>query len=213
MPHFQSQKNIAISTNLKVMYSSLKAQSSLRKMRRIAFIWMITKEKIGISKKKKHYLLVRHPYTRLASFFKNKLRKSVTDDNKWQPSQRIFFLLLNISKKDSPKAIQAKLKAVTFEQFIEWLPELYQKNRHLYPQFWIEYLNMNGFNGQVTFDKICPIENQEELIEIANELELDLSIRENSTNDTNLEISWTPKLKAIVQEIYKEDFERYGYAR
>lgn len=211
MPHFQSQKNITISTNLKVMYSSLKAQPSLKKMRRIVFLWMIVKEKMSISKRQKHYLLVRHPYSRLESFFKNKLRKSVTSDDKWQPSQRIFFPLLHISKKDSPKTIQSKLRAITFEQFIEWLPRLYKENRHLYPQFWIEYLNTNSSNWRIGFDKVCPIEDTEQLKQVASELGLDLSIQKNSTKDTNIEISWTPELKAIVQEIYQEDFKRYNY--
>lgn len=212
MPHFQGSKNTTISTNLKVMYSSLKAQTSLQRMRRLAFSWMIFKEQMGLVSKQKHYLLVRNPYKKLESFFKNKLRRSVTSDNQWQASQRIFFPYLGIKTNDNPNEIEAKLKSISFQQFIEWLPLLYKKDRHLIPQYKIEYLNLGLWKRQIHFDEICRIEDTEELNKIAQELNIDLKIRVNSTKHMNTEIHWTPQLYKIVHRIYEQDFERYGYS-
>ena len=71
MIHFFHKKNkILVSTNLKVMYSSLKHTDSLVEIKYKKFLFL----KIINIFKVKHYLLVRNPYTRIVSFYKNKFQ-------------------------------------------------------------------------------------------------------------------------------------------
>ena len=71
MIHFFHKKNkILVSTNLKVMYSSLKQTDSLVEIKYKKFLFL----KITNIFKVKHYLLVRNPYTRIVSFYKNKFQ-------------------------------------------------------------------------------------------------------------------------------------------
>ena len=191
MPSFVNHaKKKAIITNYKVMYSMLKKQKHWKKSKNW-LVKLLPYRKFG---------LVRDPYDRLSSFYFDKLHKSLDDTDYFVRSQRIFFPVLGLEKA-SAKEKYVALKAVDFNRFIELLPEIYDKNRHLHPQHWVF--------DKLKIDKFLQIENESDQQSMQNELDIDLRIKANVTQKDDLQ--WKPALRRIVNEIYHKDFENYGY--
>lgn len=213
MPHFYcDSQNTYVSTNFKVMWSTLKNREELRKIRGVSLFFQKLKENMGIAREGKHYLLVRDPYARVESFFRDKLRKHVDDSAKWQRSQRIFFPLLGLNKNLPPRQIQEALQAFSFEHFIKALPRVYRKDPHLYPQHWVEYFGPQQWGWRMPFSNCLKIEEPEAIRTLERTLYLDFGPPQNSTRDMKEQLQWTPELRKIVQQIYEEDFNRYGYS-
>ncbi len=191
MPSFINHtKKTALITNYKVMYSSLKKQKEWKKSKNW-LVRLLPYRKFG---------LVRDPYDRLVSFYFDKLHKSLDDSDYFVRSQRIFFPVLGLEKASPIEKYQA-LKAIDLNKFIGLLPEVHDKNRHLHPQHWVfEKLNM---------DKFLPIENEKAQQLMQDELDIDLQIKANVTQKDD--IRWQPESRKMVNEIYKKDFEEYGY--
>ena len=192
MPSFVNRsKKITLTTNYKVMYSMLKRQRQWKKSKK----WVIKLLPY------KSFGLVRNPYDRLVSFYFDKLNKSLNDGDYFSRSQRIFFPILDdISNASSLEKYQA-LKAITFNEFIQLLPEIYDKNRHLHPQYWV-FKNLR-------VDTFLQIENPAAKQFMQENLGVDLKIKANVTQKKDLE--WEPKSITIVNHIYQKDFEKYGY--
>ena len=191
MPSFVNHaKKKVIITNYKVMYSMLKQQKEWKKSKNWLVKW-IPYQKFG---------LVRNPYERLTSFYFDKLRKSLDDTDYFVRSQRIFFPVLEIQNA-SAKEKYAALKAIDFNRFVELLPEIYDKNRHLHPQHWVF--------DKLKIDKFLQIENESAQQYMQNELDIDLRIKANVTQKSKLE--WNSGSIRIVNDIYQKDFETYDY--
>lgn len=213
MPHFYAPATPAyLSTNFKVMWSTLRQQPQLRKVydRNMATYRLLMR--VGLMPRRPQYLLVRNPYDRLTSFFKNKLRRSVDDSPVWQKPQRVFFEVIGVVRGDSDAVIAQKMRNFTFEGFIESLPSVYHRNRHLHPQHWVAYAGPRSWGIEAELDRVFRLESAEDLRTMSALLGLDIGHRANSTAEVDAQTHWTPALKAIVQEIYRTDFERYGYA-
>ena len=172
------------------MYSMLKKQKGWKKSKNW-LVKMIPYQKFG---------LVRNPYDRSASFYFDKLHKSLDDSDYFVRSQRIFFPVLGLEKASAKEKYTA-LKAIDFNQFIELLPEIYDKNRHLHPQHWVfEPMKIKRF---------LQIEKEKDQQLMQDELDIDLKIKANVTQKDDL--PWKPESRKIVNEIYKKDFDEYGY--
>lgn len=212
MPHFYAPHAQAyLSTNFKVMWSSLRQQPNLHKVydRNMATYRLLMR--LGAMPHRPQYLLVRNPYDRLESFFKNKLRRSVDDSPEWQKPQRVFFDVIGVERGDTPAIIAAKMRAFTFADFIESLPLVYRRNRHLHPQHWVAYAGPRQWGIVARLDRVFHLEQAEELAEMAALLRLDIAHKSNTTAAVTADTPWTPELRAIVQDLYRTDFERYGY--
>ena len=172
------------------MYSMLKKQRDWKKSKN----WLVKLLPY------KRFGLVRNPYKRLASFYFDKLHKSLDDSDYFVRSQRIFFPVLGVEKASPIEQYQA-LKAIDFNKFLELLPEIYTKNRHLHPQHWV-FDNMK-------IDKFLQIDNESAQQLMQYKLEVDLNIRANVTKKDDLE--WNPSSVKIANQIYQKDFENYDY--
>ena len=172
------------------MYSMLKKQRDWKKSKNW-LIQLLPYKKFG---------LVRDPYKRLASFYFDKLHQSLDDSDYFVRSQRIFFPVLGV-KKAPPAEKYLALRAVDFNSFIELLPEIYTKNRHLHPQHWV-------FEN-IKIDKFLQIENESAQQLMQGKLDIDLNIKANVTQKDDLQ--WDSSSIKIVNEIYHKDFENYGY--
>ena len=191
MPSFINySKKTTLTTNYKVMYSMLKKQRDWKKSKN----WLIQLLPY------KRFGLVRDPYERLASFYFDKLHKSLDDSDYFVRSQQIFFSVLGVEKASSTEKYQS-LRAVDFNRFIELLPEVYDKNRHLHPQHWVF--------DKVRIDKFLQIEKESAQQLMQDKLDIDLNIRANVTKKDDLQ--WNSSSIKIVNEIYQKDFENYDY--
>ena len=221
MIHFFHKKNkIFVSTNLKVMYSSLSHTDSLVEIKYKKFL------KITNIFKGKHYLLVRNPYTRIVSFYKNKFqgaskRAFNREFFQFEYSQKLFFTHLNINSNDSNDVIASKLCSLSFVDFIRLLPQYYQKDSHMHPQSRIFYSKIKSgwfrwFLAPlqryiIKFKiQIIKIEDLEKMNALAKKIDLDLSIKKNQTQSIKTP-ALTPETIKIINKIYYNDFILFGY--
>ena len=140
MPIFKKQQYPHyLITNYKVMYSTLKRQQNLQRINLdTGFFKQYVKSKF-IKDPLKMYLVVRDPYARIASFFKEKFRKSVNsyeEKGYWQNAQKIFFPFLGLYDTDTPAKIKETLLATSFDEMVAIIPQVYTLNGHLHPQYY-----------------------------------------------------------------------------
>ncbi len=196
MPHFYNKKEkYYISVNFKVMYSSMRIQKHLKKVKPF---WL------KLSGKPK-YVIGRDPYTRLESFYRDKLNKDLDKTSYWLRSQKIFFKPLAIKKSDAIEKKYNALKNISFQEFIQFLPEVYMNNRHLHPQYKI-FKNLNE-------EKRFKMESKEDRDYIENYLKLDLSKKANTTQKSKFDLQWNPNMISIVNKLYHQDFEYFNYTK
>jgi hypothetical protein len=193
MPHFLNTKeHYFLSLNFKVMYTTMKRQANLKKV-----LWI----RPLLSSNDK-YFIVRNPYDRLESFYRDKLGKDLSLKRNWLSSQKIYFEPLGLTKASDEMKIQV-IRDMTFEQFIRLLPLTYMKNRHLHPQYKI-------FTG-LRAKRILKMESPADMRYLNEKLHLDMDIRANSTHQVDKNIHWDKDLADIVNRIYEKDFELYAY--
>jgi len=208
MPSFyNAERGYVVSTSLKVMYSSLMRQPSLRplpgELRAAARYWLTP----GL----RRYLLVRDPYERLVSFHADKLRDALDGDDvgRWQHCQRILFPLLGLSGEEGTTAIAARLRAVSFDELVAMLPRVAGQDPHLWPQSWSRAFRVRGVPLPARVDRVLRIEHDRDAL--ADELGLDLSIRVNATAHASAEQTFGAASYRIANQVYREDFVRFGY--
>jgi len=165
MPHFKNrEKDYIISTNFKVMYSTLKKSSGLKKLK---------EELIWLYRPRINYAIGRDPYDRLESFYRDKLNKCLNTSRKWGRTQRIFFKPLGLSIFSAHQKKFEALNQVDFEKFIQLLPQVYRKNRHLHPQVKV-LKNLRNVHT-------LKLESEDDLQFMKNELGIDTSRRERQS--------------------------------
>lgn len=192
------------------MWSSLKAQRNLKKLKDFPLFLRKIGEPLKLVPKYEHYLLVRNPYKRLESCFKDKFRKNLPV-KRGQTIHRLFYPILGISKHDELEKVHKILLAYSFEDFIKELPNVYNKDPHLYPQFWVELLGFKVFNWRVKYNRIFHLENQKDIQDLEQYFNLNLTKTKNSTEKVKADIIWTSEMRKIVNTIYKNDFVWYNY--
>ena len=197
MPHFKNkEKDYIISTNFKVMYSTIKKSPGLKKLK---------EELIWLYRPRVNYVVGRDPYNRLESFYRDKLNKCLSSGRKWGRAQRIFFKPMGLTFLSPHKEKYEALSQLTFEKFIQLLPKAYMKNRHLHPQVKI-FRNLRNVHP-------LKLESEEDLQFMKNELGIDTTIRANPTDQAGFDLKWTREMLDVVNELYREDFEFFGYPR
>ena len=164
-----------------------------------------------------YVMLVRNPYRRLESFFKEKLRqkiKMVFDDNPYilKRHQEIFYNYLKI-KSSYPLEVKASaLLRLTFKEFIMNIKNVYQLEDHIAPQTLNFSRKFMGVNRVMQMNKYVHLENKVEMKWLADYFKLDLSIRINATHQIDNEIEWDDESIAVVKDIFRKDFETFGYS-
>ncbi|MFW6043739.1 MAG: sulfotransferase family 2 domain-containing protein, partial [Marinilabiliaceae bacterium] len=165
----------------------------------------LKEELIWLYRPRVNYVVGRDPYNRLESFYRDKLNKCLSPGKKWGGAQRIFFRPLGLTFLSSNKKKYEALNQLTFEKFIRLLPRAYMKNRHLHPQVKI-FRNLKNVHT-------LKLESREDLQFMKDELGIDTSIRENKTDKAGFDLKWTREMLDVVNELYGEDFEFFGYPK
>jgi len=163
-------------------------------------------------------MLVRNPYLRIESYFKEKLRQKVRmvfDEAKpyvLKRHQEIFYPYLGLKQSDPLEAKVASLLQFSFKDFVARIPEVYIVEDHLTPQTLNFTRTIMGVQYTMKMNRYVHVENRKEMEWLANRFELDLSIRVNSTSSEASEmIEWDSESVAIVRKIYVRDFQILGY--
>jgi hypothetical protein len=197
-----------IITSFKVMYSTLMRQSTIALQKNIDFT-------LFPRYNTKVYFLVRNPYDRLASFYRDKFilhpgNAVPSDKFRWQNCQKIFFDECKVHSEVFEE-VRLSLMATTFDKFIEMLPSKYLLDWHLVPQIYSLYHQDNDENIKVPVDRILKMEEEESMFILKNNLHIDTSICENETKTKSVDTSWNAPLREIVNSLYQLDFDQLGY--
>lgn len=215
--YFHKSEKYFLSTNPKVLTSTLNTQGDLHRFEGANKYLNNIKSRLGLSHKK-HYLLVRDPYSRVESFFKEKLRKCVLQTKSDPPyilklHQEIFYPYLNIDAIET--SLDEKIQIfmdTSFEDYIQLLPKVYRLDQHLLPQSLSYRTKVKGLvRYRFKFDKIIKIEDDLDMQFLSKNLGIDTKVRLNATNDLKSEIVWDAKLRGIVNNLYRDDFNELGY--
>lgn len=215
MPHFvNSSKHYLVSTNYKVLYSLLYEQPELREINMQAVAQYYLSDPAP-SPWLGHFFVVRNPYTRLESFFKDKFRQDpVTMTRTYdqlQRCQRLFCSYLQIDPTDAAMSIREKLLSLSFEQFVQLLPAVYLNDGHLHPQVQMMTIRFRGAPIQLSFDRVFKVESAVDMACLQGELAIDVSQQINNTRQVQWSSPWRPDLYAVINELYKADFETFQY--
>jgi len=221
MPVFKKRNsNQYLLTNYKVMYSTLRYSKSLQRVS----IKKDIKRKVLLNRlylnQTQFYFIVRNPYKKIESFFREKFRKSLDyyDINGyWQDSQKIFFPYLNIDDSMSSELIKEKLQKTTFNEMVALLPEVCMLDGHLQPQYlktriYFRRLRLN-FTIPIKFKKVFKLESKSDLRELRDIFNINIESKVNETSSVKGELIWTKETIGIVDEIYKVDFDLFDYKK
>lgn len=217
MPHFANDaQQYYLSTNLKVMYTSLVHQPALRPATTHELLLLTYARQLPFFHTHPHLMLVRNPYDRLLSFYKDKFKQAplifIYSYYQLQDCQKIFCPYIAINRNDSCKTIKDKLLDVTFADFMRFLPKVYRLDDHLRLQVDKVWLQWRGKPiCKLHFDRVLKMESEEDLAYLQTKLSGDLSHKHNSTEKIELENPWSSPLFATANEIYKRDFETFHY--
>lgn len=202
------------------MFSTLTEQESLERVGlSLGLIWKFFLNWLSLNKSQ-FYLLVRNPYARLESFFKNKFRSTISkiqSTEKWQYCHEIFFPYIGLLPTMSTLLISEKLQGITFSRFISLLPATYRKDGHLYPQHWTTSFRIGkrhlGIFIPIKLTAIFKMESERDMKKMAELFQLDLTIRENSTESVDMLINWTYEEYHMVNQLYDKDFKYFYYEK
>jgi len=221
----KNDENIYLITNYKVMFSTLKGQSSLVRVVGDRLFYEAVKSWLLFSRPK-FFMVVRDPYDRIESFYKDKFLKAEEYrlwmiENKmernWQMSTEIFFPFLDLDTSMSPSDVNGKLLSVSFQQFISLLPKVIMKDAHLKPQHMGARVTSKNLGFQLSipirFKKIFKLESEKDLAEITDLFNVDLKTKENSTKHIKKCFDWSQDSMNIIEGIYAKDFEQFEYQK
>lgn len=159
------------------------------------------------------WLVVRNPYKRIVSCFKDKYRKQPTRIHEpnfvWQDCHDIVFEREQVSQSASDEIKAAALLAFSFEDFIKLLPTIYGQDAHFHPQMWLTRLQWSDHRiGRWPNIRVVRMEDSETLSEIPG---IDLSHEANATGHIRTDFEWNDKTRDIIRSLYRDDFALGGY--
>jgi hypothetical protein len=211
-------------TNYKVMSSTLRRQKNLslvpQQDQELRKSILLNQLSLG----NKFYLIVRDPYDRIESFYKSKFVKAVSnlvwmaernEKKKWQGCTEPFFPYLGLNKTMDHVFIAEKLAKTEFENVVSLLPMVYHWDPHMRPQINAERVIFKPFRIplwlRIKFERVFKMEDENDVKDLGELFELDLTQKFNNTSDIDDKVQWTPRMLQIVERIYADDFRSYGY--
>lgn len=218
MPHFYSkEKALWVTTNYKVMFSRVRDEPDYLRFSRSKYALHHFHRIIN---RQENVLLVRNPYDRLLSFYKNKFiqnpKNKSLDYNARFHFHNWYFPDAFISNDDDEITVKNKLASTTFLGFLNQLTILFDQDAHTLPQhFMMKYHLKSGVNLQIPikFTHIIKIDDRNEMDFFSNLSGIDISKRSNSTRKFIFDNSDNDNkdMYEIINKLYAKDFECFNY--
>jgi hypothetical protein len=148
------------------------------------------------------YALVRSPYTRLESFYKDKLIKAMSKEMN-QSCQRA---MAEIFGRERLVNQQVSFQEFILESFKRNLPHILEK------KYYDSHFKTQSSFIPSPINHVIHIENLEEMDKLSDILGINLNeYQYNNTNDIEIALEWTSEMRELVNDFYRVDFERFGY--
>ena len=213
--HFYNEEgHYYISTNSKVMSSTLSVAKNLKQANLKTLLVCNIKKRLGLSPRHKFYLIVRHPSKRLESyyndFFGNRVDRLGKTHFKLEYSHTEILRNLGHNVRPDDICFKNTLSEISYEGVVKILPKITKKDSHLIPQYYLLKWKFGNIKSQLKMDKVLKMENPKDLKFIANQLKIDVSKRYNKSISKKV-TALTLDSYEIINEVYKEDFERFNY--
>lgn len=216
MPLFFNASSQPVSymlVNYKCLFSQFGTATEWQRLNEVMTVRLMLRAQIktpGAS----YGIIMRNPYSRTVSCFKDKYRKQPTriheQNFEWQECHQIVFDRIGISPNFNDDEKAAALLALTFKDFIRILPEIYHLDGHFHPQHWLFRIYWRRLSlAKIPHMTILNMEDPEHLASIPK---LNLGIRTNSTRHVSNDFEWDDETREIVRILYKEDFSLGGYS-
>jgi Leucine-rich repeat (LRR) protein len=215
MNHFYNRENnYFISANSKVMSSTLKKAPNLEHANLKELLYQNIKKRIGLNRKQKFYLIVRHPSKRLASYYRNFFSNRVErlGLTHFELEDSHVEILNNLGYKAEKKDIsyKSKLEYITYHDIVKILPLISNKDAHLIPQTYLLKWRFGRFRSKLKMDRVLKMENKEDMRFIADKLNIDISKKHNHSPKI-IDTSLPQNYEQIIKKVYREDFDTYDY--
>lgn len=210
-------KNCYLAANPKVLTQTLLRQKNLARFTsKRRYLHFLLKE-LSVGAGPEYIMLVRNPYKRVESYFREKLRQKVRLVFGETPyilkrHQAIFYPYIGLTEQDSLQQKHDRLLALDFKSFIRALPDVFAVEDHLAPQTRNFTRSILGRSFTMKMNRYVRIERKDEMSELANYLGLDLSIRLNSSAEVSETLEWDRESIEIIKKIYADDFKTFGYS-
>lgn len=212
MPRFLERSGrFLVSTNMKVMYSTLTAHEHLEEVDERAFHRALR------AGPRPHLFLTRDPHARAVSAFKDKYRRQMELVGTeafwgWQRAHRVHYRHLGLREGDSDERKREAFLGMTFGRFVDLLPRTKVWDGHLRPQYLLERVRVKRLlpvaSARVTHHRRMEELDPEELL---RDWDLDVGQRRNSTPRAKDPEYEDPAIVARVRAVYAADCARYGY--
>ena len=213
MPRFlDSAGRFAISTNMKVMYSTLMAHEHLVEVDE----WRFFRPTRG--GRRPHLFLTRDPHARAVSAFKDKFRRQMDlvgtpEFWGWQRIHRVQFRHLGLREGDSDERKREAFLQMSFSHFVDLLPRTLIWDGHLRPQYLLGSIRLKRLlpvaSARVTHHRRMEALDPDEM---KQEWDLDVGQRRNATPKGRDPEYFDAGVTERVQQVYRTDCMRFGYA-
>ena len=216
--YLHREQKYFLSTSYKVMFSFFQAQEKLvpapgRKTR-----YNQLAKRLSGHGAWPHYMVVRSPYLRFESFFRDKFRKYPLNANPRKPKDRwqmVHYLLLErlgVNHIPDSETIRRALLNTSFKEAVRLLPSIYTKDAHLHPQHWHQRLQVHRIRFMARFDRILHMENPEDMHFMQHCMGLNKLGKVNTSGDFGEPLVWDPASRAIINKVYRDDFRHFDYS-
>lgn len=205
-----------LAANPKVLTQTLLRQSNIERFKsKSRYLHFFLKE-IHVKLGPEYVMLVRNPYFRVESYYREKLNLKVrqvldVDPYILKRHQQIFYPVAGIKESDTLETKRDRLLALDFKTYVKTIPSVYEVEDHLAPQTYNFTRRIFGISRTMKMNKYVHIEHTRDMVWAANYFKLDLSIRVNESTSTAVNIEWDRECIEITQRIYQKDFETFGY--
>ena len=178
---FYNLKDQYIFVSKKVCYSSFNTLTSMKCKR----VWQIDDINKSVLR-----AIVRNPYSRLESLYKNKLITNF-DKNDIQSCQKEVIKIFGEELFFNNK--------ISFENFVLSMPRLINTECHFFPQskFIPRFVN-----------HIHHLENKDEIRNVFSLFNTEPIV---CNQTSNIQLDWNKNMKNVIKKLYKEDFTRFNY--
>lgn len=191
MNHFADREGrFTLSTNPKCMYLTIQAQPTLRP---------VGEPLDGVP----HYMVVRDPYRRLLSFWRDKFEVNLPVYQRigqYPHHYQVFFRPFGVSERGPVEMAQAALASLTFAGMVDVLADVFMLDHHLWPQT----------TGLVPVDRFLQMRSKADM-RFLETLGLNLAVHRNPTGPVREDDYYTPRLRTVVRHLYLDDFQQLGY--
>ena len=118
---------------------------------------------------------------------------------------------MKIDPSDSLENKVSGLLKLSFKDSIMNVKAVYKFEDHIAPQTLNFSRGVFGLDRVMRMNRYIHLENPDEMKWLADYFKLDLSIRVNATSGISDEVEWDAESIAIVKEVFRKDFEIFGY--